>query len=74
MAGPTGTIFRFAMIYDAVSPATPLTQGDIINGCPLLYWDMQTDPTNSAYPVQVTSTERVIVLTQSCDLLNARTT
>lgn len=62
------------MIYDAVSTASPLTQGDIISGCPLLYWDMSTDPTGSSLPVQVTSTERVIVLTQSCDLVNARTT
>ncbi|MCA8999483.1 MAG: hypothetical protein KDA80_20985 [Planctomycetaceae bacterium] len=59
------------MIYTHPNLGVPLTQGDILDGCPLLYWTiagLDSEPTGT------TSQERVVVLTQACDLANAKTT
>lgn len=59
------------MIYDFPGPTAALTQGDIIDGCPLVYWviDAASSGRQSA-----SSLERVVVLTQACDLANTKTT
>jgi len=58
-------------MYRQVGPDAPLTQGDIIDGCPLLVWE-------EALPdVQPRAGEfigRIVVLTQACDLAQAKTT
>ncbi len=53
------------MIYCDVSPSEPLSQGDILDECPLLFWQAsgfgeQMEP--------VTRLVRVVVLTQACDV------
>ena len=58
--------------YDLVQSGEPVTQGDIILGCPILNWL----PSSSAIPLTGVSlkdyadafTEDVIVMTQACDL------
>ena len=57
------------MIYEQPSAENPLSQGDILLQCPLVYWEMVD---NSNYE-SVTSTETVVVLTQACDLANTKT-
>lgn len=56
-------------------PATsdPLYQGDILDSCPLIFWDCfqkDDDVIRKAREIKV----RVIVLTQSCDLENPKST
>jgi hypothetical protein len=60
------------MIYRLPPPDNPLDQGDIIEACPILElteydWDGRK-PLVSAYALQ-----RILVLTQTCDLANAKT-
>lgn len=60
------------MIYFFPSTNAPLDQGDIIEGCPILQiasFDLQT-PTS---PQVACSTQRVVVLTQTCDLASQKT-
>jgi hypothetical protein len=57
------------VIYQAVTPDVPLSQGDIIDRCPILVWDeaaggMSFDPAELEL--------RVVVLTQACDLAQTR--
>lgn len=61
------------MIYDRPAPEAPPTQGDILLECPLVYWEMVTADDGSRRPKSVASTESVIVLTQTCDLANVKT-
>ncbi len=61
------------MIYEVRSSEAPLDQGDIIDECPLVYW-MADRQQNGALQVQsASSVERVVVLTQACDLANIKT-
>jgi len=53
------------MIYCDVSPSEPLSQGDILDECPLLFW--QASGTGEQME-PVTRPVRVVVLTQACDL------
>ncbi|MBX9625643.1 MAG: hypothetical protein K2X82_17705 [Gemmataceae bacterium] len=57
------------MIYEHPEPDAPLTQGDIITGCPLVFW--RHDP-GQPDPRSVQSTATVVVLTQACDLAQAK--
>jgi hypothetical protein len=57
------------MIYGNPSTDHPLTQGDVIDACPLIYWVVEAQ---SREPVATGSNERVLVLSQACDLANAR--
>jgi hypothetical protein len=51
----------------------PLSQGDILDDCPLVFWKEQTrGVTEGDKPQSLES--RVIILTQACDLVNAKTT
>ncbi len=47
----------------------PLSQGDILDGCPLVFWADQTrEVAEGDKPQSVQA--RVIILTQACDLAN----
>jgi hypothetical protein len=61
------------MIYEVPDPDAPLTQGDIIDGCPLVFWITHRDKDGNLIRSSATSNERVLVLTQSCDLANTKT-
>jgi len=58
------------MIYRVPSPQDPLTQGDILDDCPLLYWETSA----ASEPEIVTATARVVALTQACDLAQSKST
>lgn len=61
------------MIYDAPGAASPIDQGDIIEKCPvlaILSFDLGTgQPQKADF-----EPSRVVVLTQTCDLANEKTT
>ena len=61
------------MIYAFPSPDEPLDQGDLVTGCPILHVkDFRLQPQVS---IEVDyNFRRVIVLTQTCDLANLKTT
>jgi hypothetical protein len=61
------------MIYETRDAEAPLTQGDIIEECPLVYWTTGRGPDGAFVRQSATSVERVIVLTQACDLTNTKT-
>jgi hypothetical protein len=51
----------------------PLSQGDILDDCPLVFWKEQTrEVAEGDKPQSLES--RVIILTQACDLANGKTT
>lgn len=60
--------------YRSIQPDSPLEQGDILDGVPLVFWslDEKADPLGQRESVEATA--RVVVLTQSCDLANQKTT
>jgi hypothetical protein len=60
------------MIYQSVSADTPLSQGDIIDGCPLFRQLAQTGEIDLE-EIPARWLARVIVLTQACDLAHAKT-
>jgi hypothetical protein len=49
--------------------AVPLSQGDILDDCPLVFWEDQTRQVDEG-DEPVSQRARVIVLTQACDLAN----
>jgi hypothetical protein len=55
------------------SEVVALSQGDILDGCPLVYWDDSTTEVSEQDKPHGLSA-RVIILTQACDLANAKTT
>jgi hypothetical protein len=61
------------MIYEIPPDTAPLTQGDIIRDCPLVYWVIEATPTGKPQRTARASHERVVVLTQACDLANTKT-
>jgi hypothetical protein len=61
------------MIYGTPAPDAPLDQGDLIDDCPVLSVS-QFDPKNPAALAVESALARVIVLTQTCDFANAKTT
>lgn len=50
-----------------------LSQGDIIEGCPILVWKLAPPPLNLDVPPEIRII-RVVVLTQACDLAQDKTT
>lgn len=55
-------------------PATAdLSQGDIIEGCPILVWKLAPPPLDLDVPPEIRII-RVVVLTQACDLAQDKTT
>lgn len=61
------------MIYDEVATDEPLSQGDIIDDCPVLFWK-QSEPPNSPDWEPESFSIRVVVLTQACDLAQRKST
>ena len=61
------------MIYEIPADAAPLTQGDIFRDCPLVYWVIGEAPTGKHLRSAKVSHERVVILTQACDLANTKT-
>lgn len=61
------------MIYEHRSSDAPLGQGDIFDECPLIYWTTERDQIGTLKFQSSSSAERVIVLTQACDLANVKT-
>ncbi len=60
------------MIYLHVTPDSPLSQGDIIDCCPILVWEDLSTESTALDPVELKL--RVIVVTQACDLAQSRVT
>lgn len=56
-------------MYSRLDAAEPLAQGEIIDECPILAWIRQDGGWTASESI-----ERVIVLTQACDLENSKTT
>jgi hypothetical protein len=61
------------MIYRHPGPEEPIDQGDIIDACPLVTLDTADPSVVDVLPVRH-SLERVLVLTQTCDLAQLRAT
>lgn len=59
------------MIYRLPAPDDPLDQGDILEECLLLEVE-KFDPDGTIAPATNYTLQRVIVLTQTCDLANAK--
>jgi hypothetical protein len=61
------------MIYEELAPHEGLSQGDTIDECPILFWEMS--PSGSEAPLQpATVRVRVVALTQACDLAQMKAT
>ena len=54
------------------TPREPLSQGDIIEDCPLVGLNLTVIPVDLSDPATKWWTARVIVLTQACDLAQAK--
>jgi len=61
------------MIYATPPADAPLTQGDVINDCPLIFWTAERENDGTVVRHSATSNERIVVLSQACDLANAKT-
>ena len=61
------------MMYLAPAPDDPLTQADIIDSCPI-FGIAAAGPTVDPQAPPARWQERIIVLTQACDLAQAKTT
>lgn len=59
-------------IYSSISDAEPLSQGDVIDDCPVAV-DWAYDAAYGTYEA-FAPRERVVILTQACDLLQPRAT
>lgn len=55
------------MIYDQPAATEPLSQGDIVDDCPILFWEYPPGQPD-APPESTSARVRVVVLTQACDL------
>jgi hypothetical protein len=60
------------VIYSLPSANDPVDQGDIIEGCPILQI-ASFDPQAPTSPHVACSTQKVFVLTQTCDLASQKT-
>jgi len=69
--------------YEIVPPETPLTQGDIVEACPVLTFDRAPEVPNPAAQRQSRTPyrrqrsvqfSRVIVMTQACDIEQSKCT
>ena len=58
------------MIFEFLTLDVPLSQGDVIDQCPILVW---TEATQAGLAEPGESTVRVVVLTQACDLAQSKT-
>ena len=58
------------MIYEEPRSDLPISQGDILDECPILFWEGSTAQTAEPATMRV----RVVVLTQACDLAQSKAT
>lgn len=58
-------------MYELMSPVEPLTQGDIVIGCPIVRFEPAHEDVMPAWTL-AQSTERVLILTQACDIANGK--
>jgi hypothetical protein len=61
------------LIYEQPEPADALTQGDLLDDCPILFWECPL-ATAPAQPESASTSVRVVVLTQACDLAQTKAT
>jgi len=61
------------MIYEQPAADEPLSQGDLIDECPLLFWEV-SDSQAEAIPQAATAKASIVVLTQACDLAQSKAT
>lgn len=59
------------MIYSSLADSEALSQGDVLDECPLINW--AKTPASGASDLAVTRA-RVVVLTQACDLVQSKAT
>src|SRR5689334_8701427 len=59
-------------MYEQLAVAD-ISQGDIIDNCPILVWKLDPPPLNLDVPPE-TRIIRAVVLTQACDLAQEKTT
>jgi hypothetical protein len=62
------------MIYSTPGAQESLSQGDILDDCPLLYWEFAPSMEAETPPRAVITRARVVVLTQACDLAQPKST
>jgi hypothetical protein len=60
------------MIYGGASPRDPIDQADIVEGCPLIFVSGYDPDDFDKNEIEFVPT-RVVVLTQTCDLVNRKT-
>ncbi len=56
-------------MYERIDKDAPLRQGEIIDECPILFWERHAGVWKATE-----SLVRVVILTQACDLTNCKTT
>src|SRR5438477_12934499 len=61
------------MIYEQPGQGEALSQGDILDDCPILFWEVSVRDANEEAE-SGTARARVVVLTQACDLAQAKAT
>ncbi len=61
-------------MFARMAPSDPLMQGDLIDDCPLVSFDLKLTPIDWNDPPTKWWTARVIILTQACDLARANDT
>jgi len=62
-----------SLIYRPAPPDEAVSQGDIFDECPILFWD-DAGPDVGARMASVTVRVRAVVLTQACDLAQQKAT
>ncbi|MGO8676205.1 MAG: hypothetical protein ACLQVX_10090 [Limisphaerales bacterium] len=62
-----------SLIYQAVRPDEAVSQGDLLDDCPILLWD-DSGPAADAPMQSATARVRAVVLTQACDLAQQKAT
>lgn len=60
-------------MFARVGPDIPLTQGDLVDDCPLVSFNVGAAPPNLHDPAIQWWPARIIVLTQACDLAQPKT-
>jgi hypothetical protein len=58
------------MMYESIGPDANLSQGDILDDCPIVFLEEATTPGNA--PEASSARQRVIVLTQACDMAQSK--
>ncbi len=60
-------------MYQRPRSEEPVSQGDILDDCPLLFWEVRPSDTGAELE-PATIRARVVVLTQACDLAQEKAT